>query len=190
MTDANQSQAAGGGAQPMSFKNKKMLRKATTQYVDVEKVQKDAEQLLETGDSQKVLNEKYIFEQKNISLLRIYKHFFEPLDWILFILAIIGAIGSGISLPLMSYLMSEVYSDIGNTSEARSQEELIAIMRQQVEDSMDDQIKKQLLYGALMFVLTFLCEFCWSLLGDRLSYNLKKKIFPINSCSRTKLLRC
>ena len=67
MTDTNQSQAVPGGAQsgakPMSFKNKKILRKATTQYVDVEKVQKDAEELLETGDSEKVLNEKYIFKQ-------------------------------------------------------------------------------------------------------------------------------
>ena len=57
MTDTNQSQAVPGGAQsgakPMSFKNKKILRKATTQYVDVEKVQKDAEELLETGDSNK-----------------------------------------------------------------------------------------------------------------------------------------
>jgi ABC-type multidrug transport system fused ATPase/permease subunit len=183
MTDTNQSQAVPGGAQsgakPMSFKNKKILRKATTQYVDVEKVQKDAEELLETGDSEKVLNEKYIFKQKNVGLLQIYKHFFEPVDWILFILAIIGAIGSGISMPLMSYLMSEVYSDVGNTSEARSQEELIEIMRQTVEDSMNDQIKKQLLYGGIMFVLTFLCEFCWSLLGDRLSYNLKKRYFQL-----------
>ena len=50
-------------------------------------------------------------------------------------------------------------------------------MLEMVEDAFDDQIKKQLIYGAISFVCNFLSVCFWSLIGNRAVYNLKKKYF-------------
>ena len=125
------------------------------------------------------MEDKLMFEKQSVNLLRIYIHLFEPIDWLLFVLAIIGSIGAGISMPIMSYFIGDVYSDIGNTSESRDSPKAIAQMLERVEDTMDDQIKKQLITGAISFVCSFLSVCFWYLIGNRCAYNLKKKYFTI-----------
>ena len=156
--------------------NHKMLKKKHTSQIDLEKAKREAEELLKEGDANQVMKDKLMFEQKSVNLFKIYGHLFEPIDWIFLVFAIIGSIGAGISMPIMSYFTSDVYSDVGNTSESITAED-IALMREAVEDTMEDQIKKQLICGAVSFVCNFLSVCFWSLIGNRCCYNLKKKYF-------------
>ena len=144
-----------------------------------EQAKKEAEELLKKGDVEKILNAKFLFKKQSIPICRIYSHLFEPIDWFFLLLALIGSIGSGVAMPLMSFLTSEVYSDVGNTSEQRYSADSIANMIETVKETMDDQIKKQLMYGGISFVCNFFSICFWSLIGSRCSYNMKKKYFSI-----------
>ena len=163
-------------APSVDFNHKIMKRKHTSQ-MDLEKAKREAEQLLREGDPNQIMQDKLMFEKQSVSLPRIYCHLFEPIDWVFLFFAIIGSIGAGVSMPIMSYLTSDVYSDVGNTSENRDTVEDLEAMKEIVEDSMNDQIKKQLIYGAVSFVCYF-CSVCfWSLIGNRCCYNMKKRYF-------------
>ena len=157
--------------------NHKMMKKKHTSQIDLDKVRREAKELLEVKGPAPSAEDKLMFKKQSVSLFRMYNHLFESIDWLFLVLALIGSIGAGISMPIMSYTMSDVYSDVGNTSEMQNSPEAIAMMREVVEDSMDDQIKKQLIYGAVSFVCNFLSVCFWSLIGNRCVYNLKKKYF-------------
>ena len=165
-------------APSVDFNHQVMKRKHTSQ-VDLEKAQREAQELLEAGDADKMMKDKLMFEQQSVNLFRIYGHLCEPIDWIFMVLAIIGSIGAGVSMPIMSYLSSDVYSDVGNTSESRDSAANIEAMKAIVKETMNDQIKKQLIYGAISFVCNFMSVCFWSLIGNRCVYNLKKKYFSI-----------
>ena len=163
---------------PTSDYNHKISKHLTSQ-VDIEKAQLDAKKILSEGDVDKVLESKLMFERQSVSLFRIYCHLFEPIDWILFFLGIIGSNGAGAGMPLMSYLISDVYSDVGNTSENRDTTINYEMMISIVKKSMNSQIKRQLIYGSIIFVCNFLSAFCWSLLGNRCIFNLRKNYFTV-----------
>ena len=162
---------------PSADFNHQLLKRKHSSQLDLEKAKKEAEALLKEGDTKQIMEDKLMFEKQSVNLLRIYIHLFEPIDWLLFVLAIIGSIGAGISMPIMSYFIGDVYSDIGNTSESRDSPKAIAQMLERVEDTMDDQIKRQLITGAISFVCNFLSVCFWYLIGNRCAYNLKKKYF-------------
>ena len=163
-------------APSIDYNHQVMKRKHTSQ-LELEKAKHEAEQLLKEGDAEKIMDEKFIFKKQSVSLFRIYCHLFEPIDWLFVFLAIIGSIGAGVSMPLMSYLTSDVYSDVGNTSERMDTQDEIALMEEIIEDTMDSQIKKMLISGAVSFACYF-CSMCfWSLIGNRCCYNMKKKYF-------------
>ena len=163
-------------APSVDFNHQIMKRKHTSQ-IDLEKAQREAQALLAEGDADQIMKDKLMFEQQSISLFRIYGHLCEPIDWLFLALAIIGSIGSGISMPIMSYLSADVYSDVGNTSESRDSLSDIDAMKAIVKKTMNDQIKKQLIYGAVSFICNFMSVTFSSLLGNRCVYNLKKKYF-------------
>ena len=102
---------------PSSDFNYQLMKRKHTSQVDLEKAQLEAQKLLAEGDIEQLMKDKLMFEKQSVSLFRIYGHLCEGIDWLFLILAIIGSIGAGISMPLMSYLTSDVYSDVGNTSE-------------------------------------------------------------------------
>ena len=162
---------------PSADFNHKMLKKKHTSQIDLDKVRREAKELLEEKGAGPGVEDKLMFQKQSVSIFRIYCHLFESIDWLFLVFAVIGSIGAGISMPIMSYTMSDVYSDVGNTSEMQNSPEAIAMMQEAVEDSMDDQIKKQLIYGAISFVCNFLSVCFWSLIGNRCVYNLKKKYF-------------
>ena len=157
--------------------NHKMLKKKHTSQIDIDKARREAKELLRETGGDKDTDEKLMFKKQSVSIFRIYSHLFESIDWLFLVLATIGAIGAGISMPIMSYTMSDAFSDVGNTSEERTSAEAMEQMFQMVEDAMEDQIKKQLIYGAISFVCNFLSVCFWSLIGNRCIYNLKKKYF-------------
>ena len=163
-------------APSVDFNHQVMKRRHTSQ-VDLEKAQREAQELLAGGDADQIMKDKLMFEQQSISLFRIYGHLCEPIDWLFIVLAIIGSIGAGVSMPIMSYLISDVYSDVGNTSESRDTAYNIEIMKAMVKKTMNDQIKRQLIYGAISFVCNFMSVTFWSLVGNRCVYNLKRKYF-------------
>ena len=163
-------------APSVDFNHQVMKRRHTSQ-VDLEKAQREAQELLAEGDADQIMKDKLMFEQQSISLFRIYGHLCEPIDWLFLVLAIIGSIGSGVSMPIMSYLTSDVYSDVGNTSESRDSAANIEAMKSIVKKTMNDQIKKQLIYGSISFVCNFMSVTFWSLVGNRCVYNLKRKYF-------------
>ena len=162
---------------PSADFNHQLLKRKHTSQLDLEKTKKEAEALLKEGDTKQIMADKLMFEKQSVNLFRIYTHLFEPIDWLFLVLAIIGSIGAGISMPIMSYFTSDVYSDVGDTSESRDSPEAMAQMLETVEDTMDDQIKRQLITGAISFVCNFLSVCFWSLIGNRCVYNLKKKYF-------------
>ena len=164
---------------PSADFNHQVMKRRHTSQVDLEKAQREAQQLLSEGDADQIMKDKLMFEKQSVSLFRIYGHLCEPIDFLFLILAIIGSIGAGVSMPIMSYLTSDVYSDVGNTSESRDTEANIEAMKSIVKKTMNDQIKKQLIYGALSFVCNFMSVTFWSLVGNRCVYNLKKKYFTI-----------
>ena len=157
--------------------NHKMLKKKHTSQIDIDKARREAKELLRETGGDKDTDEKLMFKKQSVSIFRIYSHLFESIDWLFLVLATIGAIGAGISMPIMSYTMSDAFSDVGNTSEERTSAEAMEQMFEMVEDAMEDQIKKQLIYGAISFVCNFLSVCFWSLIGNRCIYNLKKKYF-------------
>ena len=162
---------------PSADFNHKILKKKHTSQFDIEKARREAKELLKIRKGEEIKDENLMFKKQNVSLFRMYCHLLESIDWLFFVLGIIGAIGAGISMPIMSYTMSDAFSDVGNTSERTGTLEEYELMLEMVEDAFDDQIKKQLIYGAISFVCNFLSVCFWSLIGNRAVYNLKKKYF-------------
>ena len=150
-------------------------RKST--FVDVEKAKKEAESLLK-GDDQTGAKANLLFGEKSISIFRLYGHLNRPIDYYFLVLALIGSIGSGISMPIQAYISSDLFSDVGNTSESITMEEIV-IMMQLVEKTFDNQIKRFLIFGAIAFACNFLSVSFWNLIGQRDIHHLKYKYFSI-----------
>ena len=162
---------------PSTDYNHQIMKRKHTSQLELEKAKREAQELLKEGDVNKIMEEKLMFKKQSVSIFRIYCHLLESIDWLFLILAIIGSIGSGVSMPLMSYLTSDVYSDVGNTSENMDTASQIAMMEEIVKETMDNQIKRMLISGAVSFVCYFFSVCFWALIGNRCSYNLKKRYF-------------
>ena len=113
-----------------------MKRKHTSQE-DLEKAQIEGQKLLAEGDIDQLMKEKSKFEKQSISLFRIYCLLCEGIYYFFLILAIIGSIGGGISMPLMGYITPDVFSDVGNTSENRDTEMNIETMKTVVKKNYE-----------------------------------------------------
>ena len=154
--------------------NRAVLRKATTLKIDPEKAAYDSELIWE---NENISSEEELFPRRKISPFKFYFHLFEPIDWIFFIIGIIGCLATGASKPLIYYLNSQIYSDVGNTSEQGGGVSEKDIMIANVEDSLTSGIKKQLIYGAIALADNFIAYFFIGLLGTRCLYTFKKRYF-------------
>jgi hypothetical protein len=168
------------------FSLKNIRQKIHSSQIDFDKTKKPKyKDLISEDEAEKIAREKIMKEVENVNIFTIYKHLNTRFDWFLSVLAIIGSIISGISIPIMSYTTSEVYSNLANTSENRDSEINIEEMKLMVEKTMNFQIKRQLLNGILSFIFYFTSISFWSLIGNRCIYSLKKKIFFYYFKSRT-----
>jgi ABC-type multidrug transport system fused ATPase/permease subunit len=139
--------------------------------IDYDRTKHEAEKIVKEGLSDDV---------KSVNLFKIYCHLTSGMDCFLIFFAIIGSIGAGLTFPLMIYTTSDVYSQVGNTSEMKEiKEEDIQQMLEMVGQVLDDQIKKQLYNGGFSFICNFISIFFWSLVGNRCIYKLKEKYFTI-----------
>ena len=141
-----------------------MSRKTSSNF-DFEELKKEAEEMGDIKIAEDELKKKLMFDQKNISICRLYGHLMEKLDYFLVPLALIGSIFAGIAMPVMAYYSSDLMGDIGNTSEY-ADDPLILIDR--VKDVFNTQIKRFFIFGVIAFVANFLAICCWTLAGSRM----------------------
>ena len=154
---------------------KPMTRKSSSFY-DFDELRREAEELRDAKNAENELKKNLMFEEKEISIFRIYCHLTEKIDIFFLALAIIGSLGSGLSLPIMAYISSDLMGDVGNTSEY-ADDPLILIDR--VKGAFNTQIKRFLYFGAIAFVCNFLAICFWSYVGSRMCHRLKRNYFTI-----------
>ena len=154
--------------QPMSRK--------TSSFYDLEEMRREAEEMRDAGNADEELKKNLMFDEKDVSLFHIYHHLAEPIDYLYMVLAIIGSIGAGLALPIMSYLSTDLFSETGNTSEYASD---IQLLYSRVEHIFNLQIKRFLIVGAIIFVCNFLSICFWTLMGSRMCHRLKRNYFTV-----------
>ena len=155
--------------------NNQILKRATTTKINVEKANYLTDLIWEKERAN--IDEKEMFDRKSISVFKFYYTLFEPLDWLFFALGMIGCLASGISTPLIYYLNAEIYTGVGKTSEGRGTLSEEEIMKQNVKNKMNANIRKQLIYGSIALVDNFIAYFFIGLVCTRSLYNFKKRYF-------------
>ena len=162
--------------EPTPIKFVRMGKKKST-YVDIEKAKREADDLLKGRDPSNAKS-NLLFSEKKISIFHLYGHLNRPVDYFFMFLGLIGSVGSGISMPMQAYISSDLFSDVGNTSENRditNIQQMISL----VKEVFDRQIKRFLIFGAIAFACNFLSVTFWNLVGQRDIHHLKFKYFSI-----------
>ena len=120
-----------------------------------------------------------MFEKKSISIFKFYCHLFEPIDWLFFCLGVLFTLILGIDTQILTYLNSNVLSDLGITSEFRNSPEEEADMKENVKRTLNKYIKYQLIFGIISWVSEALGYFFIVLSGTRSFYRFKKNYFTL-----------
>ena len=79
-------------------------------------------------------------------------------------------------MPIMSYLSTDLFSDVGNTSEYSDD---VDKLMDTVKHAFEKQIKRFLVVGAIIFVCHFASVCFWTLVGSRMCHKLKENYFRI-----------
>ena len=166
---------------PTSDYNNQIFQRltSTASKFDIEKAHYEAEQLLEEEDNSSMLTNQSMFDRKDISIFKFYCHLLEGIDWLYLILGILGILVCALAGPVLSYLNATVYSKVGNTSEYRSDLTSEEIMKLNVKDTMESNIKKQMIYGSASLVGNIVGYTFLGLLSSKCLYNFKKKYFSL-----------
>ena len=164
---------------PISNYNKQIFKKSSTNLWDIEKAHYQADLLLEEKEDSEIIRNQALFKRQNFSILRFHCHFMEGIDWFFLCLAIIGILVGALASPLLSYLNSIIFSNVGNTSEERTDLTAEQIMKLNVKEEMNSNIKKQLIFGSCELVGNVMGYGFFGLLSKRCIYNFKKKFFSV-----------
>lgn len=128
--------------------------------IDFNRVKNKDQDIDDKQEAQKKIDEGLSSEVKSVNLFKIYCHLTSGMDCFLIFFAIIGSIGAGLTFPLMIYTTSDVYSQVGNTSEMKEiTEDDIKQMLEMISKVLDDQVKRQLYNGAFSFTCYFISIF-------------------------------
>ena len=160
-----------------SFTNHKILRRATTTRIDLEKTIYQSEVIWD--EEKEKPEDEEVFKRKRISIFRLYYILLERIDYLYLVLGLIGCLAAGFSTPLVYYLNAEVYSDVGKTSEKRENMSEEEIMKQKVEDTLNSSIKKGFIFGSIALVDNFIGYFFIGILCTKALYNFKKIYFRL-----------
>ena len=152
---------------------KPMSRKTSSNY-DLEELRREAEEMRDSENAANELKKNLMFDEKEVSIFMIYGHLTEKIDIFFIVLAFIGSLGAGLSMPIMAYISSDLMGDVGNTSEYND-DPLILIDR--VENAFNTQIRRFFIFGGISFIANFLCIAFWSLVGSRMCHRLKRQYF-------------
>ena len=157
--------------------NKELLRRATTTRIDLERALYQTDLIWE---EEKVSDEsEEVFKRSKIGFFKLYYILLEKLDYFYLVLGLIGCLAAGVSTPLIFYLNAVVYSDLGKTSEQRGSMSEEDLMKENVEDSLNTNIKQQIIYGSIALVDNFIGYFFIGIICTRTFYNFKKIYFRL-----------
>ena len=152
------------------------LSRRSSSFYDLEELRREAEEMRDLKNAEDELKKNLMFEEKDVSIFHIYKHLAEPIDYIYIVIAFIGSIGAGLTMPIMSYLSTDLFSDVGNTSEYSDD---VDKLMDTVKHAFEKQIKRFLVVGAIIFVCHFASVCFWTLVGSRMCHKLKENYFRI-----------
>ena len=128
----------------------------------------DGEDLLE-NEEEYLMKEKLKVLPKTNGLFKIYCHFFGCIDWFFFLLAVIGSLGAGATIPTLMYISSDVFN-MENTAESKDaiknlpppvQQMILEQINASIKSNMDRSIRRQLRAGCASFICNFLCGTFW-----------------------------
>ena len=154
----------------------------TPEEEEEEREKREEEELQEKLSAKRNL----MFEQRSISIIKLYCHLSYKCEIILMILGTIGSLGGGIAGPIMAWLFGDLIRDFSSTqntnfdTSSMTDEELQAQMEQFLDvfmKNIDKMVKKLLFIGVGMFVAYFLANFMWQYVGLRQMHHLKEKYF-------------
>ena len=131
----------------------------------------------ETTDNE--FKRNLLFDAKPITIWKLLSHLSEHLDVFCMFIGMLGSFGSGVSLPIVAWISGNAFSSAGeaNPSNFSSFFEFAMKMQKGLEDSLMDQVYKNLYIGFGMFASHFLMISMWNLSGQRQVYCLKRKYF-------------
>ena len=152
------------------------LSRRTSSFYDLDELRREAEEMRDAKNAEEELKKNLMFEEKDVSIFHIYHHLAEPIDYLYITLATIGSLGAGLTMPIMSYLSTDLCSDVGNTSEYSDDP---VKLRDRVEHAFDTQIKRFLIVGVIMFFCHFFSVCFWTLAGSRMCHKLKENYFRV-----------
>ena len=143
----------------------------------LKKIKEQAENLRGNADAE--LRKNLLFDLKDISIWRLMCHLSEGLDILCMILATIGSLAGGISMPIIAYLSGDMFSTIGDTdpNAYSSALEATITIKNELEDAMMTQVRRFLYIGTGMFFAHFMMVSFWTYVGLRQVHNLKEKYF-------------
>ena len=164
-----------------SIENKKDSSNSSEKEKETtEKEKKTTEEKKQEEEEQKLSAKRNLmFDQKSISIIKLYCHLSYKCEIILMIFGIIGSLGSGIAGPLMAYLFGDLINDFSSTQTA---DQVIAPSEMEtfLDDFMktiDKMVRKLIFIGVGMFFAYFLANFMWQYVGLRQMHHLKEKYF-------------
>ena len=140
-----------------------------------EEKKEEEDEKYETGAKRNLM-----FEQQNISPIKLYCHLSGNLEVILMIIGFIGAMGSGVAAPLMTYLFGDTFNEFTGVTEELIEfvpEETLQTLFKTFEHNIDKMVKKLLYIGTGMFFAFFISKFTWNLVGIRQMQHLKENYF-------------
>jgi hypothetical protein len=164
---------------PSTHYNKQIFRRNTTNLIDIEKAHYEAELLLSENYDPNSIKSQTLFEKRSISVFKFHCHFMQGIDWFFLILAIIGIIIGALASPLLSYLNSIIFTKVGNTSEDRTDLTAEEIMKLNVKDTMNSNIKYHVIFGCIELVGNIIGYGFFGLLSKRCIYYFKKRFFSL-----------
>lgn len=141
-------------------------------------IHKEEEELLQ--DVKKSLKKTLMFDQKDISIFKICIHLSYKEEYFLMFLGLIGAIGSGVAMPLIALLAGDAVGTYGDSSDENTAGYSFEQRQHFMETFKNDAdvlVHKFLYFGIGVFVLVFLNNFVWQYVGSRQIHYLKEKYF-------------
>ena len=144
---------------------------------DIDKEEEEEEKNEDFKGAEDEVKKKLLFEQKNISVIKLYCHLSETIDVIFMILGVIGSLGSGVAFPLIAFLAGDMTeklaSTMGDLDLVNNPESFITPFKEEVKS----MVHKFLYIGTGMFFAFFLMYSMWTYSGLRQMFKLKEKYF-------------
>ena len=183
----------------MDINSKEKLQLKTGREVETNrKIELPSQKEVVTENKEEKEKEKaesnLMFQQKKISIVRLYCHISGKIEIILTIIAIITTIAAGCSGALKSWIFGDSTNSLSFTIEFEEIKKVIDkypewkelfdlafnyVMEEMVEPLIKKQIKKYLILGSIMFVCNFLMMFLWTYLSLRQLHWLKNNYFKL-----------